>query len=138
MADVWPTQKAAALKILGNDSQVPDMPANVPTAVKQMVKAWGEFDKSREACEAAVLALQNTSDAVRNALKQFAAKIEKSDFGLNSKDKDELKKIEEARELLMGTLNEAVSFYAERDKMLDEIDKHLSQLDKYKQESPPI
>ena len=138
MADGWASQKEAALKILGKDGQVPDIPSHVPPAVKQMLKAWGEFDQSREACEAAVLALQNNSDAVRNALKQFATKIEKSDFNLNPKDKDDLKKIEEARKLLMGTLDEAVTFYNDHDKMLDEVNKHLSQLEKYKQEEPPF
>jgi exonuclease VII small subunit len=138
MAETWEELKAAALKILGKDAEVPEMPDIVQQAADSMQKTQDEFNKCREDCEAKVLALQNGNDSVHNALKQFEAKIEKSDFKLDSKKKDDLQKIQKARKLLTGKLNVAIKGYEDNDKMLDEVDKHLIQLGKYKQKSPPL
>jgi hypothetical protein len=73
-----------------------------------------------------------------NALKQFEAKIEKADFKLDSKNKDNLKKIEKARKLLLGTLSESKKAWSDDDKMLDDLDKHVIQLGKYKQKPGPL
>jgi hypothetical protein len=134
----WDITKASALKILGKDAEVPDMPDVVQKAADDMGKANQEFDKAREDCESKVLAVQNANDALRNALKQFEGKIEKADFKLNSKKPDDLKKIVQARKLLTDRLNHAVQYYEKNDKMLDEVDKHLIQLGKYKPTAGPI
>src|SRR5215831_7409945 len=125
MSDRWDRAKAAALKILGDDGEVPDFPDAVDKAGESFKKAKEEFDKSREDCEAKLLALQNANDAERNGLKQFLAKIEKSDFNLDSKKKDDLKKIQKARQLLTGELNDGIKHAEGNDKILDELDKHL-------------
>jgi len=135
---LWDIAKAAALKILGKDGEVPDMPDIVQTAADNMGKASDAFDKCREDCEAKLLALQNANDAVRNSLKQFQAKIDASDFKLDSKNKDDLKKIQQARKLLSDRLSSATKHYTDDDKMLDEVDKHLIQLGKYKPKPGPI
>jgi hypothetical protein len=96
MSAVWDKAKAAALKILGDKGEVPDMPDTVEKAAKAKGKAWDEFDKSREACENKLEAVENANDAVRNGLKHFLAKIEKENFKLDPKDKDDLKKIQQA------------------------------------------
>jgi hypothetical protein len=134
----WDTLKAAALKILGKDGKVPDLPDFIQTAADTLGKANGEFNKSRDDCEAKLLAVQNANDAVRNGLKQFQAKIDKSDFELDSKNKDNLKKIQLARKLLSDRLSVATKDYNEDDKMLDEVDKHLIQLGKYKPKAGPM
>jgi len=128
----WDIVKAAALKILGKDAEVPDMPDSIQKVADELGKSDGEFDKAREDCENKLLAVQNGNDAVRNNLKQFVGKIEKSDFKLNSKNPQDLKKILQARKLLTDRLNAAVKAYENDDKMLDEVDKHLIQLGKYK------
>jgi hypothetical protein len=75
---------------------------------------------------------------VRNAVKQFAAKIEKADFSVDSKDKENLKKIEKARKILGGRLTTAIKDCNDDDAMLDELDKHIVQLGKYKQKPAAI
>ena len=104
----WDIAKAAALKILGKDGEVPDMPGLVQTAADNLGKADQAFDEAREDCEAKLLAVQNANDAVRNALQQFQGKIEKSDFKLDSKNKDNVKKIQQAQKLLTDRLNAAI------------------------------
>jgi hypothetical protein len=134
----WDIAKAAALKILGQDGEVPDVPDFIQKAADSMGKANQEFDKSREDCEAKLLAVQNANDAVRNGIKQFGAKLEKSDFKLDSKKKDDLKKILQARKLLTDRINAAIKYYNDDDKMLDEVDKHVIQLGKYKPKPGPF
>ena len=134
----WDKAKAEALKVLGDGAEVPDFPDTIQKAADEMGKASDGLNKSREDCESKLLALQNANDAVRNALKQFEAKIEKSDFKLDSKNKDTLKKIQKARKLLTDRLNRGIKYYNEDDKMLDELDKHLIQLGNYKPKPAPI
>src|SRR4051812_5341550 len=138
MSANWDKVKAAALKILGDDAKVPDMPDALDKAGESIGKSKEAFDKSREDCEAKILALQNANDAVRNGLKQFEAKIEKSDFELDSKNKEDLKKIEKARKLLTDRLNVGIKHYEDDDKDLGELDKHIVQLGKYKPKPAPI
>lgn len=135
---IWDDAKAAALKILGDKAEVPNMPDVIQKAANDKGKSETGLDKSREDCEAKLLALQNANDALRNSLKQFEAKIEKSDFKLDSKNKDDLKKIQKARKLLTGKLDGAIKYCNDEDKTLDELDKHLIQLEKYKPKPAPL
>ena len=128
----WDKAKASALKILGEKAKVPDMAGTVETAHQTFDKAIEEFNKSREECEAKILAMENSNDSVKNAMKQFLATIEKSDFDLDSKSKDDLTKIQKARKLLTDALDRYIKGYEKNDKMLDELDKHIIQLGKYK------
>ncbi len=132
MSAIWDKAKAGALKILGKDGDVPDLPTPIDKAGDDLTKANGEFDKSREDLEGKLVAVQNANDALRNALKQFEAKIEKNDLGLNSKKKDDLKKIQQGRKILVDTLTQSMKHRTDDDKMLDELDKHVVQLGKYK------
>jgi predicted nucleic acid-binding Zn-ribbon protein len=132
MASEWDKQRADALKILGDKGNVPDIPDAAKKANTTWDKAYAEFSKSRDACEEKLLAMENANDAMRNAVKQFEAKIDKADFNLDSKDKDQVKKIQQARDLLTGFLDDRIAALERNDKALDELDKHLIQLSKYK------
>jgi hypothetical protein len=132
MADTWVKTRAAALKILGDKAKVPDSPDAVAKAAKSWDKSFEEFGKSRDACEQKLLAMENANDAERNAIKQFRATIAKADFDLDPKDKDDLKKIQQARDLLTDKLDDSIARHEVIDKDLDELDKHLIQLGKYK------
>jgi hypothetical protein len=131
----WDKSRQAALKILGDKGEVPDLPDTINQGGDDFDKAAGEFKKSREDCEAKLLAMENVNDAQRNAVKQFLAKIEKSDLGLDPSSKDDLKKIQKARKQLTDTLDASVKHFTDNDKILDELDKHLIQLGKYKPKS---
>jgi hypothetical protein len=67
----WQEVKAAALKILGDDAEVPDIPDSSPKALKSLKKAGDEFEKSRAACEDKLLALRNANASVRSDLTQL-------------------------------------------------------------------
>jgi len=131
----WESIKAAALKILGDNGDVPDMPPNIDLADNDIKMAGRGFDQSRQDLEAKLLDLQNAFDLLTNALKQFSAKIEKSDFGLDAKNKDDQKKIAKARQMLTGWLNDIMKICTDYTKVLDELDKHVVQLEKYKPKS---
>jgi chromosome segregation ATPase len=137
MAD-WDKAKAAALKILGNKAVVPDLPASINKASETFDKTNDAFKASREDCEDKLLEIEDATSALGNAVKQFQATIEKSDFKLDSKNKDEAKKIQQAQKILTGELSSASKQLATITKILDELDKHLIQLGKYKPSDPPL
>ena len=128
--------KAAAEKILGKDAKVPDLTPGIEKAIDARVKADQEFDKSREDLEAKLVNVQNANDAIKNLAKQFEAKMEKEDFGLDSKSKEDTKKIQQARKIMTDVLNLGVKNLGDADKNLDEVDKHVIQLSKYKPSKP--
>ncbi len=123
--------KADALKILGKDAKVPDLPKTVLKARSDFDKAHATFKNAQDEIEASILDLQNHSSALSNALEQFKAKIEKEDFGLNSEDKEDQGKIKKAVDLLTGGLDEAIEGWNDTVKTLDELDKHVIQLARY-------
>ena len=57
--------------------------------------------------------------------------LEKNNFDLDSKK--DLKKIDQARKLLLAEIDGSIKQGKANDKTLDELDKHLIQLAKYKQ-----
>ena len=129
MAD-WDKAKAAALKILGDKAKVPDLAPTISKASKAYDTASAAFTTSQQDCESKLLDLQNNNDALGNAVKQFSASIEKSSFGLN--EKDDAKKLQQARKILLSELAGATKTISSNDKIIEELDKHLIQLGKYK------
>lgn len=134
----WDKLRAEALKILGEGAEVPDLPDTIKKSLKDLGKFNTEFNKSRDDIEEKLLAKQNANDAFINALKQFEAKIEKSDFELDAKNKENSDKIEKARKILTDSLDNNLKRWRDDDKILDDLDKHIIQLGKYKQTSGPI
>ncbi len=126
----WNTAKAAAMKVLGDKAEVPDLPSTITKAEEAFEKSSAAFDKSRADCESALLDVQNALSAVKNAGKQFTASIEKSDFELDSKT--DAKKIQQGQKILLTSLQGSSKNIDDNDKILDELDKHLVQMGKYK------
>ncbi len=132
----WDKTKAAALKILGKDGDVPDPPPALIKSVDEVSKAITGFNSAREDLEKTILTMENANDGVKNVLKQFSASLAKSDLGLDPKNKDDAKKIAQARKILLDRMGDGMKRHDTNEKMLDELDKHVIQLAKYK--SPPI
>ena len=132
MSAIWDKAKDAAEKILGKDAKIPDLPGTVDKGADTLNKANDDLDKSREDIEGKLVAVQNANDGIRNLLKQFEAKIDKSDFDMDTKNKDNVKKIQKAKKILMDALNEGIKNREDDDKSLDELDKHVIQMSKYK------
>ena len=132
MASNWPTTRSAALKILGNKAKFPE-PKNMAGLLANLEKSFQAFDKSRDAIEDRVTELQNAGACFAQAMKQFAAIVDKADFGLDRKNKDDAKKIEAAQAVLTDYVDGVADMSAHNDKALTELDKHLMLMSKYKQ-----
>jgi|ERR1700761_5631016 len=133
MAADWDKVRADVIKLLGKDADVPDLTPEVNKAGDTFSKANDAFPAARKDLEDKLLDLQNANSALTNAIKQLKAKVEKSDFGLDPKR--DVKKIKQAEKMLTASLEDALKTRTTVDKTLDELDKHLIQLAKYK--SPP-
>src|SRR3954447_14457511 len=111
--------KAAAEKVLGKGAKVPDIPPAIEKASDALQKANEAFNKSREDLEAKLIDVQNAYDAIKNLTKQFEAKMEKEDFGLDSEKKDDAKKIQQARKLMTDMLSLGIKNIGDHEKTLD-------------------
>ena len=126
----WRKPKQDALKILGNKGKVPDVPDSVEKSAEQFEKAIGAFLKAVADLEEKILTMENANDAQKNALKQFANKMDKDNLGLDPKSKEDGAKITKAQKLLAGSLQDCIRGLEGNDKKLDELDKLLAQLAK--------
>jgi hypothetical protein len=126
----WNKAKTQALKVLGEGGKVPDVPGVVLQASKTFQSMGGAFKTAREACEAQLLKMDNSNSAFMNAIEQFRARVEKNDLGLDPKK--DAKKIEQAQKVLTDALDDSLKDLKDNDKVLDELDRHMIQLSKYK------
>jgi hypothetical protein len=127
----WDGAQKQAMKILGDGATVPDKPSTVTKASADWDKTGAEFKAAREACEEKVLAMDNANSAFVNAFEQFRARIEKNNFELDPKK--DLKKIDQARKILLADIDGSIKQGKINDKTLDELNRHLIQLAQYKQ-----
>lgn len=132
MAASWDTTKAAAMKILGKDGKIPEPKASYKKGLADEQKAYDAFDKLRKQLEDQLLALQDANSAGRNAVRQLGEIFDKSDLGLDPKDKEASKKIDQAKKILLDWIEEQQSALEANDKNYDELDKHLINISKYK------
>jgi len=127
----WTDAKAQAQKILGDKAKIPEPKANMAKLMADVQKADKEYDASVDVLQAKILALQNANDAWKNGVKQFDDLISKSDFGLDAKDADDKKKIQQAQDIMTDYLEEQMDNADTNDKNLDELDKHSMAISKY-------
>jgi hypothetical protein len=132
----WSNIKQQALKILGDGAEVPDLPDSVDKAMDNWDKAYVAFKAARDDCEKALLETDNANSAHMNALQQFRARIEKNNFKLD--DKKDAKKIQQVQKLLTAAIDEGIKSDKTNDKAIDELERHLVQLGKYKQSSSSL
>ena len=85
---------------------------------------------SRDDCVEKVGALDDKITSCVNALEHFRAEIEKEDFELDAKK--DAKKIKQAKTLLFAEVDAQIKLCKSDDKSLDELDRHLVLLKKYK------
>jgi hypothetical protein len=127
---------AQAKKILGEKASIPKPKINRDKLSKDWQVAFSNFDKARNDIESKLVALENTLSAYSNANKQYAALLEKEDFGLNSKSPDDAKKIKKAREVFATYFASKQTLIDKDMKSFDELDKHIIQLTKYEGQCP--
>ena len=121
---------AKALKILGDGAKVPDVSAKVLKVFGESNEAQKVFFTSRDDCVEKVAALDDKITGCVNALEHFRAEIEREDFELDPKK--DAKKIKQAKALLFAEVDAQIKACKSDDKSLDELDRHLVLLKKYK------
>jgi hypothetical protein len=119
-----------AQKILGADAKIPPVADKVKKAFSDSNDAQKEFMTARDACIDKVAALDDKTTSCINALQHFRAEIEKEDFELDAKK--DAKKIKQAQAILFAPIDEQIKGCKSDDKSLDELDRHLTLLKKYK------
>ncbi len=123
--------KAEAMKILGDKAKIPDPKVKFATVRSDFDKSGKEYDAAVEVLQKKILAFQNGNSTFRNAIKQYQDLIGKSDFGLNSKDDDDKKKIKQAQKIISDYLDIPIADCDKNIKNLGELDKHTMAIADY-------
>src|SRR5689334_1328641 len=129
----WDKAAADAAKVLGEGADIPKPKANIDKAVQNEAKQWGDFVKARESLEDEILGLIDASGQVADAVEQFRDVISESSFGLDLKKKEDLKKIQQARKIMLALLDKHIATVKENAKNERELNKHLANIKNYKQ-----
>ena len=124
--------KAKAQKILGDGAKFPDPKVDMDDLIAKMNTAFQAFDAGRSDLENKLGEFENASDATGNGAKRVAAAYASDDFGLDPKKKEDAKKIKQAQQIFAGFFAGEQSKFKHTDKTVDELEKHLIQLSKYK------
>jgi hypothetical protein len=130
--DDFEAQKKKAQKILGDDAKFPDAKVDMDDLIAKMNTAYQGFDSARSDLENKLNDFENATDATGNGAKRVAATYESDDFGLDPKKKEDAKKIKQAQAIFAKFFGEEQGKFKHTDKTIDELQKHLIQLSKYK------
>jgi len=121
-----------ASKILGKDAEYPDERPVVAKLQENYQTAFDAFDDARKKLEDSIQDFENANKAFENGLKSNKAAYDKTDFGLDPKNKDDLKKINQALKIFSDFFARIHTRIDDRYKEIDELNKHAIQLRKYK------
>jgi hypothetical protein len=129
----WDKALSDAKRVLGNTAKINDkrMQAVIKSALDAQ-KVWDSFDTLREGIKKKLLELQNAESKVKNGLVQADDEISDDDYGLDDKKPDEKKKIDQAQAIFSKFFKETQKTMDGNIKNLDELDKHLMNISKYK------
>jgi hypothetical protein len=130
-AKEWNEAKTMAKKILGDKAKIPEPKANFDKMSAEWSKADNAYKAAVDALQRKILELQNSTSSAKNALKQHAERIAKTDFGLDRQNPDEKKKIEEGRKVLAGFLQYGIEACDTNSKNLEALDKHSMAIARY-------
>jgi hypothetical protein len=121
-----------ANKVLGGGATMPAQKVDMQDLLDKRSDAFTKFSKGRDDLGDLLEKNEDAIDAVKNGLKRLAAGYEANNFGLDPKKKDDAKKIEQARKMFSGFFDGSLKNLEHDEKAIDELQKHLVQLSKYK------
>jgi hypothetical protein len=124
-----PQQKAK--KVLGDGASMPDETVDVQAVIEKANDNFAKFKKGTGDLGNVAEALEDAIDAIKNAMKRTQASYTTTDFGLDKKNKDDAKKIDQAKKILAAFFTQELALAAKWEKDLDEMQKHLVQLGDY-------
>ena len=133
LQDDWNKTSADARKILGNNANIPK--GKMSVALKAM-QDYGAIvptlTAARDALEKKILDAQNAASKVQNALREAGNEVTDDDYNLDARKPDDKKKIDQASAIFDKFFNAWSKTIVDYVKMLDELDKHLAHVDKFK------
>ncbi len=128
----WAKARVAAAKILlPNHVVLPDESHDIKRARVAFQYALTDFNKLLAAnmLVSNLGSMRTWNAKMQTTFKQFLAQIQKSDFNLNPKNKDDLKKIQQARKLLCDVINHVLKDYlATNDQIFGGLAKDVSKV----------
>jgi hypothetical protein len=95
-------------------------------------KIMAAYNKAREDLEARIPDMENAVSSYTNAVKQCQAVYQKEDFQLDTKNRDNVKKIQAAQKIFAALWSQMMTTGKNWTTELDELDKHVILLSKYK------
>src|ERR1700723_1122448 len=101
----WSDQAKQAQKILGSKGSIPDPNADIIKANKHVGDLFAELDDERNTLTDLLNRMEKYLNYFQDQLKKFRASVDKDNLGLNPKDKDDAKKIDEAKAILLGWID---------------------------------
>jgi hypothetical protein len=135
MAENWNGADKEAMKVLGEKAKLPKWPSTIDKAKTGEDKTYAEFDKVRQELKKKLVTEQDAVEKLKDALSQFQDEVEGANFGLDPKNKDDKKKIDAARKILSGKLQQYMDVRDDDFKHLKELDKHLVNISDYQPSS---
>jgi predicted nucleotide-binding protein len=129
----WDKAMADAKKVLGNSAKIPDKKMDGAfKAADEASKAWDGLGTLRDGMKKKILEVQNVGSKVENALKQAQDEFDDSGFGLDDSQPDDKKKIALAQAIFDKFFDQARQNQKDNNTNLDELDKHLIDIKKYR------
>ena len=131
--DVWPSTLAQAKKVLGNGAKINDSKAAlVNKRDEEARKAIADFMAMVESLKSKLLAVKDAESKLKNAVAQAADEIVDDDYNLDSNKADDKKKIAQAQAIFKKFFDQAENAVDISIRNLDELDKHLANIAKYR------
>jgi hypothetical protein len=119
-------------KLLGKKAVMPKERGDLDKSYGEVLKCFETFKATRDKLEDDILALENAFDALMNTVKQNRDVFTKDDFGLNTKDKEDAKKIKIAHDAITKSIGSWMKDSTKSEKEIDELSKHCIEMGKYK------
>jgi type I site-specific restriction-modification system R (restriction) subunit len=119
-------------KLFAFKCSTPGLKVDIQDLKDKAKEAFSAFTKGKDALADLVEKFEDATDAVKNGLNRQAAVYPTFDFDNDPKKKDEAKKIAQARNMYATFFSQQLRTTADDVKTADELQKHLTQLGKYK------
>ena len=100
----WKAAKSEAEKTIGKQGKLPKPKGDLVALMDAANKAARKVMAERDTMEGSVLALQDAFSKVYDASESYSDIVDASNFGLDEDDKDQAKKIDDAKKTLADVM----------------------------------
>lgn len=126
----WKAAKAQAEKTIGKEGKLPKAKGDLVALMDAANKAAQKVISERDTMEGSVLALQDAFSKIYDAAESYTDIVDGSDFHLDEDNKDQAKKIDDAKKTLTDALKEITDKVGTYHNNLEEFNKHLANFQK--------